>query len=312
MDVKRIAAIGECMVELNDIGDSCYRRGFAGDTLNTAVYLSRGLQSTSHQVSYVTALGEDPLSEKMVQDWQQEGIHCDYVVRIAGKFPGLYSIQLADDGERSFCYWRSDSAARQMFSRGLSAAQQDSLASDFNMLYLSGITLSILDDRSREQLFVMLKQAHDNGAGIVFDNNYRPRLWTSSEQAQETVNQMLALCTMALVTFDDEQALFGDASPEQTLERMRGIREVVVKNGVEGCLIRSGSETRFVESLKVSNVVDTTAAGDSFNGGYLAARLRGNSAAEAAKYAHAMAATVIQYKGAIVPQQATDALFKQQ
>ncbi len=309
MDVKRIAAIGECMVELNDIGDNRYRRAFAGDTLNTAVYLSRGLQGSAHRVSYVTALGEDPLSDMMVQGWQQEGIECDYVARIADKFPGLYSIQLTDDGERSFCYWRSDAAAKQMFSRGLSAKQQNSLVTDFNMLYLSGITLAILDDSSREQLFSLLKQARANGIDVVFDNNYRPRLWESPQQAQDTVNKVLEFCTMALVTFDDEQALFGDASPESTLERIADINEVVVKNGADGGLIRSGDNTLFVESQKVTNVIDTTAAGDSFNGAYLAARLRGADAREAGLYGHAMAATVIQHKGAIVPHEATASLI---
>ena len=307
---NRIAAIGECMIELSDIGNNRYQRAFAGDTLNTAVYLSRGIQGTENSVSYVTGLGTDSLSDMMVSAWEAEGINCDFVCRIADKQPGLYSIQLADDGERSFTYWRNDAAAKQLFANGLTDEQIDQLATEFDYLYLSGISLAILDDASREQLYKLLERARRNKVEIVFDNNYRPRLWDSQKQAQDAVNKVLSYATMALVTFDDEQDLFGDRTPQHTLDRLKSIAEVVVKNGADGCYVQYQSTAEFVASNKVTNVVDTTAAGDSFNGGYLANRVRGAEPVEAALSGHAMAAAVIQHKGAIVPASVTEDVVK--
>ncbi|WP_067582274.1 sugar kinase [Endozoicomonas ascidiicola] len=306
---NRIAAIGECMIELSDLGDSCYRQSFAGDTLNTAVYLSRGLKGTENSVSYVTAVGIDSLSDKMVDSWQQEGINCDFVCRIEDKLPGLYSIQLAEGGERSFTYWRNDAAAKQLFSRGLTDQQVDDLGTEFDYLYLSGISLAILDEMGLAVLFKLLEAARKNNKAVVFDNNYRPRLWADQKTARDTVNKVLSLATMALVTFDDEQALFGDHTPEDTLQRLSAIPEVVVKNGADGCFVQHHNAVELVPSMRIENVVDTTAAGDSFNGGYLAARVRGASPVAAAEKGHAMAAAVIQHKGAIVPSEFTNPVF---
>ncbi|MCL6270417.1 sugar kinase [Sansalvadorimonas sp. 2012CJ34-2] len=311
----RIAVIGECMVELSDIGHSTYQKSFAGDTLNTAVYLARGLKGTRCRVSFITALGEDPLSEQMMFSWSKEGIECDHIAHIKDKLPGLYSIQLDKSGERSFFYWRNDSAARKLFGdnvsngdhrnhEGLSDLQLKSLTHDFSHIYLSGISLAILDPQSRIRLIALLQKAQENGTSIIFDNNYRPRLWNSTSEALETVNQVLDLTSLALVTFDDEQALFGDRTPEETLQRLQGIPEVVVKSGAEGCIVEFRDERKLIPAKKVKTVLDTTAAGDSFNGGYLAARVRNYPPIEAARFGHAMAAEVIQHKGAIVPQEA--------
>ena len=286
---RQIAAIGECMVELSDLGNDCYRRSFAGDTLNTALYLARCLSSTEHKVSYVTALGEDPLSQAMVASWKKEGIDCDLVGYLPDKLPGLYSIQLDSQGERSFSYWRDNSAARKLFDGGLNQQQQDSLTNDFSDIYLSGITLAVLDSDSLESssleiLLSLLQQSRNNGTNIIFDNNYRPSLWASKERAAEVVNRALALATTALVTFDDEQLLFGDKTPEDTESRLQHIPEVIVKNGGAGCLVSSDGATSLVPTQKVSNIVDTTAAGDSFNAGYLAARFNNYQPAEAAMF----------------------------
>ena len=303
--IPRFAAIGECMVELSHNGDDSYLRSFAGDTLNTAIYLARGLKGTGCRVSYVTALGKDPLSEQMVMSWGQEGIECDHIAYIKDKLPGLYSIELDKNGERSFSYWRSNSAARNLLDGGLSELQQSSLIRGFSHLYLSGITLAVLDNPSRAKLIKLLEQAWNKGAHIIFDNNYRPTLWESQEQAIETVNQVLQFTAKALVTFDDEQQLFGDQTPEQTLQRLQAIPEVVVKNGADGCLVKFREQITQVPARKVDHVLDTTAAGDSFNGGYLAARILGYPPEEAAHFGHAMAAEVIQHKGAIVHPEAT-------
>jgi 2-dehydro-3-deoxygluconokinase len=114
--VKSIAAIGECMLELSrrpstgapDHSNTALSYG--GDTLNTAVYLSRLGQA----VSYVTALGDDPLSGEMIDSWQQENIDCSLVDRLEGAVPGLYFIDIDAYGECSFLYWRDQAAAKRL------------------------------------------------------------------------------------------------------------------------------------------------------------------------------------------------------
>lgn len=278
------------------------QRTFGGDTLNTAVYLARSLGDQAGEVHYVTALGDDPFSAEMLAAWENEGLKTDQVFRLAGRLPGLYIIRTDASGERTFHYWRSAAAARELFC----AEQAESLAtslSGFDLIYLSGITLGILDAESRDRLFALLEALKHSGCRIAFDNNYRPRLWHSRVEAQEAVSRVLGLVALALPTYDDEAALFGDETPEATAGRLHGlgVEEVVVKCGGEPCLIsRDGKQIR-VAGEQVAKPVDTTAAGDSFNGAYLAARLTGETPEAAAAAAHRLAARVIATKGAIIP-----------
>ena len=302
MNTLNIAIIGECMVELqrqnNDI-----RQGFGGDTLNTAVYLARQLPKALGTVHYVSALGGDSFSQSMIDAWQQEGVETSLVQRLANKMPGLYFIDTDGHGERSFSYWRSDAAAKYW----LESEQTDAVLaqlSKMDVIYLSGISLAILSPASRQRLFDFLATFRTQGGRVVFDNNYRPRLWQSREETQQCYQQMLALTNTAFLTLDDEDALWGERPLTEVIERTLalGVSEIVIKRGAEPCLIASKNGVQEeVAAQKINHVVDTTAAGDSFSAGYLARRLQQGSVTESAEQGHRLAGTVIQHRGAIIP-----------
>jgi 2-dehydro-3-deoxygluconokinase len=309
----RIASIGECMIELSEragnegaaVGRSvAMQRAFGGDTLNTAVYLRRSLgdKGTAAQVHYVTALGDDPFSTEMLAAWRQEGLVTDRVFRLPGRLPGLYAIRTDATGERSFHYWRSAAAARELLREGRAEALGEALGG-FDLVYLSGITLGILDAESRDLLAELLERLKQGGSRIAFDTNYRPRLWRDRTEAQTAVTRVLALTDLALPTYDDDAVLFGDTSAEVTARRLHdlGVGEVVVKCGPEPCLVSRDGRQSQVAGQRIARPVDTTAAGDSFNGAYLAARLTGAAPEAAAAAGHRLAARVIATKGAIIP-----------
>jgi hypothetical protein len=93
---------------------------------------------------------------------------------------------------------------------------------------------------------------------VVFDNNYRPRLWASVEAARAAYRTVLAEVDIALLTEDDERALFGYADSEQVFAAYPAIEEVVLKRGADACLIRCKGERFAVPAIKVEQVVDTT------------------------------------------------------
>ncbi len=301
-----IALIGECMIEIQQHANGTIVQGFAGDTLNTAVYMARLAPIHGHSVQYVTALGDsDRFSQAMLQQWQAEGVGCDYVRRLPGKLPGLYYIDVDANGERSFQYWRGESAARQLLEGDAFDQQLESLL-NFDYLYLSGISLAILPDPSRHKLLAWLIRARAHGAQICFDNNYRPRLWRDAAEARHWYNQVLRITDIALLTYEDECMLWEDSDVEQVFARCRdlAISEVVLKRGHEPCLVetRAGRHSISAHTVAPHLVVDTTAAGDSFSAGYLAARLQGTfSAADCAALGHRIASTVIQYPGGLIP-----------
>ncbi|WP_160151798.1 sugar kinase [Microbulbifer sp. ALW1] len=308
---KRIAVIGECMLEMNLDGDCRSHHSeprlnaglsFGGDTLNTALYMSR----LGASVDYVTALGDDHLSDWMIHQWQAENIGCDLVKREANATPGLYLIETDSSGERTFLYWRDRAPARRLLDNPQSAKQLFDQLMTFDAVYLSGISLAILSPYGRECLFDFFAAFRRNGGLVIFDGNYRPRLWSSETLTRKAYEQMLRHTDIALPTFEDEQALFGDEDTDAVLTRLQawGVGEIVLKMGADGCLlVQQNQEPQLVPANKVVPV-DTTAAGDSFNAGYLARRLAGSSAVDAALCGHKLAGTVIQFRGAIIAQSA--------
>lgn len=306
MDRKGVASIGECMLELSARPDGAWSLGFAGDTFNT-LWAIRAL--TQLPCDYVSAFGDDPFSAKQISFLAEAGIGVAASPVIPGARPGLYAISLAG-AERSFTYWRSDSASKQL------ASQPEQLAKsleDRALVYFSGITLAILSPQARETLLAAVAVARKAGSLVAFDPNYRPRLWASPDEARAAIDPALAVCDIALPTFPDEQMLYGDASQEATADRLvqAGVREIVVKDGAEPCLVVTENERLSVPAVQVAHPVDTTGAGDSFNGGYLAARLLGHPPVDAAALAHRVAAAVVQVRGALAPYETLRSAFAQ-
>lgn len=297
-------AIGECMVELSRKGEG-YGLAYGGDTFNSAAYMARAGAS----VAYATALGDDPYSDGILALIGSEGVDSALIPRVKGRNPGLYIIETDAKGERSFHYWRDRSPARELFELP-EAVRAVAAMMHARLIYFSGITLSLYSPAGLDAFEAALLTARRAGARIAFDGNFRPRGWGGDlDRARGTFARFLKHCDVALPTFDDEQALWGDASPEETIARFAGFgaSEIVVKLGAEGVVARHEGATLRIPVPERVTPVDTTAAGDSFNGGYLAARLAGGSVESAALTGHAMAGAVIQHRGAIVPKEATTA-----
>lgn len=293
-----IACIGECMIELTQGTGTQLARGYGGDTLNTSIYLSR----LGMSVDYVTALGDDPFSDEMIAGWQAEGVGTQRVVRIAGKMPGLYAIRTNQSGERSFYYWRDSAAARALLDLPETDAILNALAG-YDLIYLSGITLSLYGDDGRKRLVAALKAARDSGSRVAFDTNFRARGWPVLEVARRAYRDMLAISDVVLASTEDLTPLYGARPHAELMDQLRA-GEVVLKLAEPACIVRSGGADHLIAAEPIDTVVDTTAAGDSFSAAYLAARLRGAMPVEAALAGHRLAGAVVAHRGAIIPRTA--------
>lgn len=295
----RIACIGEAMVELSLDAQTPDRAriGFAGDVLNTAIYLKRAAPRL--RVDFVTRLGRDSFSARMRDFIDAEGVGTAAIETDRERRVGLYAIETDDHGERSFTYWRDRSAARAMFQTG--SGPDFSALEDYDLIYLSGITLAILPSATRSEICGQLAAFRRKGGKVAFDSNYRPVLWPDTDTARAAIGCLWRECDFALPSLDDEQALFGDADAAAVIARMRehAIANGALKRGANGPLSLGDAVSDRYDPAP--QVVDTTAAGDSFNGGYLGTILTGGTQAEALQAGHRLAARVVGAKGAIVP-----------
>jgi len=296
---KQVVAIGEVMIEMARGNDGRYGTACGGDTFNTAVYLARA----GIEVAYATALGDDHYSDGIVSMATAEGIRTDLILRVPGRLPGLYMIETDKKGERRFRYWRGEAPARELFElpdwNRIAEAMMGA-----RLIFFSGITLSLYSNTGLGRLLAVIEMARQQGAKVAFDGNFRPHGWKGDLPRTRTVfMEALKRVDVALPTFDDEAVLWGDPSPEATVERLQafGIGEIVVKNGPNSALVAAGGRQEFVPSIEVADPVDTTAAGDSFNAAYMAARLSGENPATAATAGHKLAAEKVRHRGAIMP-----------
>jgi 2-dehydro-3-deoxygluconokinase len=293
-----LIGIGEAMVELTPVADGLYAQGFAGDTLNTCWYLKRVL-GEARRVAYLTRVGEDPLSSRLLELLLQSGIDAGAVSRDPERTLGLYLISL-DGAERRFSYWRDQSAARRLAD---DPARLDEVLHGAALIHVTGITLAIVEASGRRNLLAALGKARAAGARVSFDPNVRRRLWPDDASLRGALTEMFAACDIALPSFDDEAGVWGDPDPVNSAARIAalGAKEIVVKNGAGAAFIVADGAEALVPARATSDARDTTGAGDSFNAGYLAARIAGLSAIRACEFAHELAAEVVRHPGALAP-----------
>jgi 2-dehydro-3-deoxygluconokinase len=293
----RVVCIGECMIEFLRQDDGLWRQGFAGDSLNVA-WAMRALLPDDAQVDYLTRVGTDALSEAMLDMLRGAGIGTGTITRDPRRTVGLYTIQTDASGERSFSYWRSDSAARGLAE---DAGHLAVAMAGVDLVYLSGITLAILPPPARDRLMEAIGERGSRPFRVAFDPNIRPRLWPDLATAARAVRRMASLSDILLPTHDDEAIAFGDADAAATVARYRalGVPEVVVKDGTRPTRFDCKGESGMCD-VAPALAVDTTGAGDSFNGAYLAARLGGATVAEAVAQAQRVSAAVVGQRGALL------------
>ena len=299
---QRIISVGEVMVELSRQSDGRFAVGCGGDTFNTAVYLARA----GMDVAYATALGDDRYSDDIVALAKAENMATGLMLRAPGRRPGLSLVAPGTTGERSLTCWSDPPPAHDLFelpdwgiiAEAMMGAQ---------LIYFSGITLSLYSNTGLGRFLAVVELARKNGVKIAFDGNFRPHGWKGDLPRTRTVfAEALKRSDLALPAYDDEAVLWGDPSPEATIERMQafGIGEIVVKNGPNSALVSAGGQIETVPVPEVVVPVDTTAAGDSFNAGYLAARLSGENPVAAVTAAHRLAAEKVMHRGGIMPRTA--------
>lgn len=308
--MKNIFLFGECMIELMKGSSNTMKQSYAGDVFNTAVYLKRTF--TDIKVHLVTAVGKDEFSLDMIQYFQNENIGTDFVFQSEDKIPGLYSIQLDDEGERSFTYWRENSAARQVMQHIDDNAIN--ALSEGDMFFFSGISLAVVQPAQRAAFWAMIEKLKSAGVKIVFDPNYRARMWDSQAQAKEAFEQAFSYADTLLPGVDDFEQLYNFTTSEAVFEfcKQYNFDELVIKNGEAGIYCYEGDQSYHFPITPVKNVVDTTSAGDSFNGVYLGARVENHSITSAVDLASKAAGFVIQHYGAIVDPKLFSDFIKQQ
>jgi 2-dehydro-3-deoxygluconokinase len=293
-----IAIIGEVMLEFSPAKGKNYALGISGDTYNSACTLV-GL---GINVTYITSLGVGQPAELIRRDAALRQVKLLEPEAIVDKSPGLYIINNDEAGERCFNYWRDDSAAKALLNNEDLLFPLLTKIKDHDYIYFSGITLAVMSESCRSMLKHFMIDYRKQGGNVIFDPNYRPKLWLDLATATSAINEIGSYVDIYLPGFEEEEVLFGCTSPVDSIERLTalGINEVVIKNGPENCLLMSNNNVESIAVTPSTNVIDTTGAGDTFNGGYIGARLTGLTPKNAIDFALKAARQILSIKGGVL------------
>ena len=294
--IRRIAALGEPLLELQPADDGGVRLAFGGDVANSMICLSRMLGADAKWISLVTALGDSSYSAWLRQRLTREGVHV-FEPSIAGE-PGIYGLPLGPADRPGFSYWRAQSAARA-FLQSADLDRFEDLLGDAQLLLVTGITLALCSSASFEHLCHWVDRRRDD-CHVVFDCNFRRRLWDSDAAARERIGTFEPLASVIATGGEDEKTLWGAVDTAQIVARLSPLpAEYLIRGGPEGCWVGSGREYQHVPTEPVTVVGDTAGAGDSHLAGYMAARMSGCGRAEAAGYANKAAAVIVSQRGSV-------------
>lgn len=298
------------MIELSRSSSNTLKQSFSGDVFNTAVYLKRFFTET--QVHLITAIGKDKFSLNMLEYFYLEHIDTSLVFQSNNKIPGLYAIETDETGERNFTYWRENSAARDIMSF-INEQVVESISTG-DIVFFSGISLAVITPSDRPKFWQFIKQLKGLGAKLVFDPNYRMKMWDTPTQAKEQFEQAFNFADILLPGVDDFEKLYGISTSEAVYDFCKSYQfdELIIKNGDSSIVCYLDEQMYAFPITPIKNVIDTTSAGDSFNGVYLGARIKGLNIANAIELASKVAGFVIQHNGAIVEPCAYQQFIKEQ
>ena len=198
--------IGECIVELSAMDNGLLQKSFAGDVFNSAVYMKRIIQNRCDG-SVLTAIGEDKISCEMEAFFKHHGLDTSTVLKSSGGTEGSYLISTDDKGERSFSYWRENAMARRL----MTILEKEKIKIfDYQavLIFFTGISLAILDKKSRKKLLMQLKTARKNVAQLAFDPNYRHQLWETKQEAADWIDKAYQIRDIIFPSLDEENSLF--------------------------------------------------------------------------------------------------------
>ena len=299
-----VTALGELLIDFTDAGTSAngmklFERNPGGAPANVLV----ALQRLGHETAFIGKVGDDMHGVFLEATLRAFGVNCDGLAIDHKNFTTLAFVALNARGERTFSFARKPGADTQ-----LTASELNRKVIENCKVFHVG-SLSLTDEPARTATMAALDYAKAAGAVLSYDPNYRASLWPSEIIARDHMRSILRRMNLVKISDEECDLLTDQGDPVEAAKAIiaGGANICCVTLGGDGAYVRTAQGGRIVDGFK-AEVVDTTGAGDSFWGGFLAAFVESgkkprevtlDEAAEFARFGNAVASLCVQGRGGI-------------
>ena len=259
----------------------------------TAANVSVTLARLGVPVAFVGAVGDDGYGRFVRDDLIAEGIDAGGLHTLADAFTPTVIAMIQPDGERLIVVWPPERGA----DVGLAVEHLDPVQiANAAWLHTSGMCLR--HSPIRETVLRAMQLARDAGVPVSLDLNLRLELWGWHDNIRETIDRAITLSDVVFGNAEEEIVPVARTVEASAIEAAAhiladGKRIVVARQGLAGAMAATPGGTTHANAFAVKTVVDTLGAGDAFNGGFIAARLDGNTVNDALRWGNAVAALKI-------------------
>jgi 2-dehydro-3-deoxygluconokinase len=292
--VSEVVTFGETMAALRGTGP--LRLGgdltlsIAGAESNVAI----GLARLGHQVAWVGRVGDDELGQLVLRTLRAEQVDVTAAVVDTERPTGLLIFEPRIADTVRVAYYRAGSAGGALGPDDVLPHLRPGL----RLLHVTGVTAA-LGPQAAEAIRQAVRCAHDLGAQVSLDVNYRSRLWPG-DRAREVLQPLAAQVDLLFASDDELRLVAPDpgadvaASARQLLQS--GVAAVVLKRGADGAAAHTANGVAKA-AARIVPVVDAIGAGDAFAAGYLSAYLDGREVAACLDRANVVAAFAVAQRG---------------
>ena len=281
-----ITALGELLIDFTPAGISQQgMRLFEQNPGGAPANLLAAAAKLGMKTAFIGKVGKDMHGDFLKETLIRAGINTDNLIQDEKYFTTLAFVSLKENGEREFAFARKPGADTNLCMKEI----KPEILETTRIFHVG--SLSLTDDPSRTATYEAINIARNSGAVISYDPNYRAALWNDPETAQLRMQSLIPCVDMMKISDEETALLTPYQDPEEAIQYLlrQGVRLVAVTLGRDGALI--GNENGIVKAEGFSShAVDTTGAGDSFWGGFLASYLREETAPE-----HLTRAQMIQF-----------------
>lgn len=261
--MTKVVAFGEALIDMLARTDTDGKRSFLEQPGGAPANVAVGIAKLGGDAGFVGQVGPDMFGDAIVAAMLRFGVDTQYLSRASEALTALAFVSLDATGERSFAFYRHDSA--DLLYRAEDCP--DSLLEEAGIFHACSNTLT--EPAIRETTETLMQRARAAGCLVSFDVNYRANLWPLDASAQDPIWTAMLLADLVKLSREELDALYGSA--QDVVPRLLdggGVTLVIVTDGGEPVEAYWPGGSMKLPVPEVA-VVDTTAGGDAFMAGLL-------------------------------------------